>query len=231
MGAQITLTAGDIIVKAPNGGLIGSTVFLGGTFGSTVLGTANVMSAATLAKGTTIIESAACEPEIVDLANLLNAMGAQVSGAGSPRITIKGVDTLHGADYTVIPDRIEAGTFMMAAAITNGDLTLDNCPMDALLSVTYSLAACGVHVQPLTNLGTTSTGNRQRTPALTITSGSSDPFRGNENDPMRKTVRERMIARDAITSPRGASAIGFLRADDARRIHASERRDSQCMCT
>ncbi|HYE62541.1 MAG TPA: UDP-N-acetylglucosamine 1-carboxyvinyltransferase [Phycisphaerales bacterium] len=211
LGAQVTLTAGDIYVKAPPGGLVGATVFLGGSFGSTVLGTANVMSAATLAKGTTIIESAACEPEIVDLANLLNAMGAKITGAGSPRITIQGVEELHGADYTVIPDRIEAGTFMMAAAITNGDLTLDNCPMDALLSVTYTLAACGVHVQPLTSLPVTSTngfghgnghnghangngyangnGVRHRTPALTITSGSSDPFRNTDNDPMRRSVR------------------------------------------
>ncbi len=189
LGAQITLTTGDIIAKAPPGGLTGATVFLGGTFGSTVLGTANVMSAATLAKGTTVIESAACEPEIVDLANVLNAMGAKITGQGSPRITIQGVEELHGTDYTVIPDRIEAGTFMMAAAITNGDLTLDNCPMDALLSVTYTLAACGVHVQPLAGLAATTTQQRQRTPALTITSGSSDPFRNTDNDPMRRSVR------------------------------------------
>jgi len=195
LGAQITLTTGDIIAKAPPGGLVGATVFLGGTFGSTVLGTANVMSAAVLARGTTVIESAACEPEIVDLANLLISMGAKITGAGSPRITIEGVEELHGTDYTVIPDRIEAGTFMMAAAITNGDLTLDNCPMDALLSVTYTLAACGVHVQPLTALPVTSTisnghaNGRSRAPALTITSGSSDPFRNTDNDPMRRSVR------------------------------------------
>ena len=84
LGAKITLDGGDIIAKAPEGGLVGSTIFLGGTFGSTVLGTANVMSAATLARGTTIIESAACEPEIVDLANLLIEMGAKIKGAGSP---------------------------------------------------------------------------------------------------------------------------------------------------
>jgi UDP-N-acetylglucosamine 1-carboxyvinyltransferase len=186
LGAQVTLTAGDIIVKAPPGGLIGATIFLGGTFGSTVLGTANVMSAATLAKGTTIIESAACEPEVVDLANLLIAMGAKIRGAGSPRIIIEGVPELHSADYTVIPDRIEAGTFMMAAAMTNGDLTLDNCPMDALLSLTYTLAGAGVHVQPVSSIGSGTT--RPRMPALSIT-GSSDPNRHSDNDPMRKSVR------------------------------------------
>jgi UDP-N-acetylglucosamine 1-carboxyvinyltransferase len=186
MGAQIALTAGDITAKAPPGGLVGTTIFLGGPFGSTVLGTANILSAATIARGTTIIECAACEPEIVDLANLLNAMGARVRGAGSPRIIVEGVASLGGADWTIIPDRIEAGTFMMAAAVTNGDLTLDNCPMDALLSTVYTLEQAGVHVAPLASLGAPA---RQRTPALAITSGSSDPERANPDDPMRRSVR------------------------------------------
>ncbi len=145
LGASITLEGGDIIVKAPQGGLRGATIFLGGTFGSTVLGTANVMCAATLAKGTTIIESAACEPEIADLAHMLNKMGAKISGAGSPRLVIEGVKQLGGTDHTVIPDRIEAGTFMMAAGITNGDMTIDNCPMDALMAATDKLAAMGIY--------------------------------------------------------------------------------------
>ncbi|MCC6677897.1 MAG: UDP-N-acetylglucosamine 1-carboxyvinyltransferase [Phycisphaerales bacterium] len=148
LGAHITLENGDIVAKAPPGGLRGATIFLGGPFGSTVLGTANVMSAAALAKGTTVIESAACEPEVVDLARLLNAMGARISGAGSPRITIQGVPELGPVDHTVMPDRIEAGTFIMAAAITNGDLTIENCPIDALLAVTDRLTAAGVYVQP-----------------------------------------------------------------------------------
>lgn len=149
LGAMISLEAGDIVAKAPPGGLRGDTIFLGGRFGSTVLGTANIMSAATLARGVTIIESAACEPEIVDLANLLNAMGAKISGQGSPRIRVEGVEELGGADHRVIPDRIEAGTFLAAAAITNGDLTLDNCPLDALLAVKESLEEAGVHVRRL----------------------------------------------------------------------------------
>ncbi len=147
LGARITLDSGDIVATCPPGDrLIGNTIFLGGPFGSTVLGTANVMSAATLAKGTTVIESAACEPEIVDLANLLNAMGAQITGAGSPRITITGVDELFGTNYTVMPDRIEAGTFMCAAAITQSQLTIDNCPLDSLLAVIDRLEAAGVIV-------------------------------------------------------------------------------------
>ncbi len=149
LGAEVTMDGGDITVKAPAGGLKGTTIFLGGPFGSTVLGTANVMCAATVAKGKTVIESAACEPEVVDLANLLIKMGAKITGAGSPRITIEGVTQLGGADHTVMPDRIEAGTFMMAAAITNGDLVLDNCPTDCLLSTIDRLNAIGVEVEPI----------------------------------------------------------------------------------
>lgn len=146
LGAEIELDNGDIVAHAPGGRLRGARVFLGGTFGSTVLGTANVMSAATLAEGTTIIEGAACEPEIVDLATLLNAMGASVEGAGGPRIIVHGMESLHGADHTVMPDRIEAGTLMCAAAITNGDVTIENCPLDAMMSITDRLEAVGVRI-------------------------------------------------------------------------------------
>lgn len=147
LGAQIILEGGDIIARAPKGGLKGNRVFLGGPFGSTVLGTANVMSAATLAQGTTIIESAACEPEIVDLARMLTAMGAKIQGAGSPRIIVEGVTSLSGCDHRVIPDRIEAGTYMCAAAITNGDVVLENCPIDSLMAVLDRLEAAGVQVR------------------------------------------------------------------------------------
>jgi UDP-N-acetylglucosamine 1-carboxyvinyltransferase len=156
LGAEVTLDQGDIVARIPGRGpgagagrLRAARIFLGGPFGSTVLGTANVMSAATLAEGTTIIESAACEPEVVDLANLLNQMGARVHGAGSPRITVEGVESLGGTPpggHRVIPDRIEAGTYMCAAAITNGEITLDNCPIDAMLAVLDRLERIGVTV-------------------------------------------------------------------------------------
>jgi UDP-N-acetylglucosamine 1-carboxyvinyltransferase len=146
LGAEVELESGNIVARAKR--LRGTKVFLGGPFGSTVLGTANVMTAATLAEGTTIIEQAACEPEVADLARLLCAMGASISGAGTPRIEIEGVDQLNGTEYTVMPDRIEAGTFMMAAAITNGDVRVDNCPLDALTAVVDRLDAVGVDVQP-----------------------------------------------------------------------------------
>lgn len=149
LGADVQLHQGDIVARVPGGKggrLHGARVFLGGPFGSTVLGTANVMSAAALAEGQTVIESAACEPEIVDLANMLNAMGARIRGAGSPRITIDGVEALSGVEHRVIPDRIEAGTYMAAAAITNGDVTLDNCPIDALYAAIDVLNRVGVNI-------------------------------------------------------------------------------------
>ena len=113
LGAKITIANGYVLASAAK--LLGNDLFLGGRAGPTVLGTANVMMAAVLAEGVTIIESAACEPEVVDLANFLNAMGARIAGAGGPTMTITGVKTLHGADHEVIPDRIEAATFAIAA--------------------------------------------------------------------------------------------------------------------
>ena len=147
LGAQIHITGGYIVAEAPNG-LTGKEIFLGGPFGSTVLGTANVMSAAVLAKGQTVIESAACEPEITDLANCLNKMGAKITGIGSPRLVIKGVRELHPVEYEVIADRIEAGTFMVAAAITAGELKIQNCRLDDMMAVVDKLRNIGVTVEP-----------------------------------------------------------------------------------
>ena len=150
LGAKIHLKNGYIIAEAPNG-LTGKDIFLGGPFGSTVLGTANVLMAATLAKGRTIIESAACEPEIADLANCLNKMGAKISGIGSPRLIIEGVGQLHPVEYQVIPDRIEAGTFMVAAAITEGELRLQNCRLTDMMAVVDRLRNVGVTVDAAGN--------------------------------------------------------------------------------
>ena len=151
LGATIELQDGDVIARAPRNArgkprLRGAKVFLGGPNGSTVLGTANVMSAATLAEGTTTIEAAACAPELVDLAQLLTSMGARITGAGSPRIKIDGVERLTGCDHTVIPDRIEAGTFIAMAATTRGRLELTNCPLEALLSFQAVLSAAGIEL-------------------------------------------------------------------------------------
>ena len=145
LGAQIHLKNGYIVAEAPNG-LRGKDIFMGGPFGSTVLGTANVLMAATLAKGRTVIESAACEPEITDLAHCLNKMGARITGIGSPRLIIEGVKQLQPVEFEVIPDRIEAGTFMVAAAITASELRLQNCRLNDMMAVVDRLRDIGVTV-------------------------------------------------------------------------------------
>jgi UDP-N-acetylglucosamine 1-carboxyvinyltransferase len=144
LGAKVVIEAGYVHATAKR--LVGSSLFLGGRAGPTVLGTANVMMAATLAEGVTVIESAACEPEVVDLANFLNAMGAQISGVGSPTVTITGVKELHGAEHEVIPDRIEAATYAIAAAATNGEVTLRGARPDHMRAVLDKLKDMGVSV-------------------------------------------------------------------------------------
>lgn len=145
LGADVELVNGDICAKAKR--LRGTEMFLGGPFGSTVLGTANAMMAAVLAEGVTVIEMAACEPEVVDLAAFLNKCGASITGQGTPRIVVEGVAELHGAEHRIIPDRIEAGTLMVAAAITNGEITLENCRLDHLMAFVDRLTAIGVNVE------------------------------------------------------------------------------------
>ena len=145
LGADFELVNGDVVLKAKK--LKGAEIFLGGPFGSSVTATANVMIAATLTEGRTVIESAACEPEIVDLANYLNACGAQISGQGTPRLTVEGVESLTGCEYTVSCDRIEAGTFMIAAAITNGDLELKGACVDHMVAVVDRLRQVGVIIE------------------------------------------------------------------------------------
>lgn len=144
LGADITITDDYIEAEAPAGGLNGASIYL--DFPS-VGATENIMMAAALANGTTYIENAAEEPEITDLANLLNKMGGRIKGAGTDNIKIEGVAKLHGAQHTVIPDRIEAGTFMLAAAITRGQLLIRNVTPDHLKPVTAKLRECGVTVE------------------------------------------------------------------------------------
>ena len=142
LGASITIDHGYIEARAD--GLKGADFYFDTI---SVTGTENLMMAATLARGTTVLENAAREPEIQDLAALLNKMGASIEGAGSDRIVIQGVSYLHGAEHRIIPDRIEAGTFLVAAAITGGHLTLSNCSdMSQLTAVTAKLAEVGVRV-------------------------------------------------------------------------------------
>jgi UDP-N-acetylglucosamine 1-carboxyvinyltransferase len=142
MGARFDIGQG-YIEGTIDGRLHGATVYL--DFPS-VGATQNIMMAATLAEGRTVIENAACEPEIVDLANFLNAMGAKIRGAGTDEIRIDGVDILRGTEYTVIPDRIEAGTYMVAAAITRGEVFVEGAISDHLVPLIAKMREMGVHV-------------------------------------------------------------------------------------
>jgi UDP-N-acetylglucosamine 1-carboxyvinyltransferase len=145
LGAAVRVQGGDVKVLAP--ALRGAPVNMRGKFGSTVLGTGNVMMAAVLAEGTTVIDAAAEEPEVVDLAKFLTRMGARIEGAGTRRIVIEGVPALHGAEHEVIPDRIEAGTFLVAAAISSGTITLRRVIPAHLEAITTHLSRSGFRIE------------------------------------------------------------------------------------
>jgi UDP-N-acetylglucosamine 1-carboxyvinyltransferase len=142
LGAQIAIDGGYVIATAP-GGLKGAAIEFPKV---TVSGTHVALMAATLAKGTTVISNAACEPEIRDVADCLNKMGARISGAGSPRIVVDGVAKLHGARHTVLPDRIEAGTYAMAVAMTGGDVQLAGARPELLQSALDVLTQAGADI-------------------------------------------------------------------------------------
>ncbi len=144
MGADIEIKHGYVDVSVPKGRLLGAEIHFDLT---TVTGTENLMSAAVLAKGRTILTNAAREPEVEELARVLNKMGANVRGAGTDVIVIEGVDSLHPVDHAVIPDRIEAGTYLAAAAATRGDVRLEGVSFDYLEAVAAKFRAAGVHVE------------------------------------------------------------------------------------
>jgi UDP-N-acetylglucosamine 1-carboxyvinyltransferase len=144
LGVRTTVEGGYVLADASR--LVGGTVYLGGPFGSSVGGTENVLMAATLAEGATVIENAASEPEVVNLAECLVKMGARIRGIGSSRLVIRGVKRLKGCTVELIPDRIEAGTFMMAAAATHGDIIIRGLRMDHLHAVVDKLRELGVGI-------------------------------------------------------------------------------------
>jgi UDP-N-acetylglucosamine 1-carboxyvinyltransferase len=207
LGTKISIESGYVNATARR--LRGTELFLGGRSGPTVLGTANVMMAAVLAEGVTIIESAACEPEVIDLGNFLNAMGAKVCGAGSPTITITGVKSLHGAEHEVIPDRIEAATFAVAAAATGGEVTIHGARADHLHAVLDKLREAGVKVErvgPALKIS-----RRGRLKAVDIT---TLPYSGFPTD-----AQAQMMALMALTP--GISII-TERIFESRFMHVSE---------
>jgi UDP-N-acetylglucosamine 1-carboxyvinyltransferase len=207
LGARIVVNSGYVQASAKR--LTGSAVFLGGRAGSTVLGTANVIMAAVLAQGVTVIESAACEPEVVDLVSFLSAMGAKITGAGSPTITITGVDQLHGAEHEVIPDRIEAATYAIAAAATNGEVTLRGARPDHMHAVLDKLHDAGVKIQREGTSLTVSRNGRLKPVDITTL-----PYSGFPTD-----VQAQIMALMALTP--GISII-TERIFESRFMHVSE---------
>jgi UDP-N-acetylglucosamine 1-carboxyvinyltransferase len=144
MGAVITLSHGYVEARTPGGGrLVGARIVCDVP---TVTGTENLIMAATLAKGRSVIENAAREPEVEELARVLVKMGAKIQGAGTAVVTVEGVDELHAVEHAIIPDRIETGTFMVAAAITGGDVLIKDCLPEHLEAVTAKLRAAGAEV-------------------------------------------------------------------------------------
>ena len=164
MGCKIAIEGGYVVASAKR--LKGAEIT---TDLVTVTGTENLMMAATLAKGTTVIRNAAREPEVVDLALALNAAGANIEGAGTATLTIQGVDELGPLDHSVMPDRIEAGTFMVAAAVTRGELTIGDAPLEHLTAVVAKLKEAGVRFQQ-TPRGVVVSARRAPRPVNLITS-------------------------------------------------------------
>lgn len=213
LGARIETAEGYINATADV--LKGANVSFAG---KTVLGTCNVMSAAVLAEGTTTIDYAACEPEVQDLAHFLNKAGAKISGIGESKLTIEGVRELHGIDYEIIPDRIEAGTFMIASAITRGDVALENVRADHLSSVIEKLKEIGTEVIVTGNeIRVKGTGSYRTTDITTL------PYPGMPTDMQAQfmallcTVEGKSIITEKIFPDR------FMHAAELRRMGADIR--------
>ncbi|MCK5450315.1 MAG: UDP-N-acetylglucosamine 1-carboxyvinyltransferase [Candidatus Omnitrophica bacterium] len=145
LGVKIRVEEGYILAEGKE--LKGNRIYLGGHFGSSVLATSNILMTAVLTDGETVIENAACEPEVLDLAGFLSGMGAEIKGAGTPTIRVRGVKKLKGIEYSVIPDRIETGTYMIAAVATNGKLFLKNALPEHNLALTDKLIECGGEIE------------------------------------------------------------------------------------
>ena len=215
LGAVVNTEGGNVHLEARYG-LEGKTIDMSGKHGATVLGTDNVMMAAVLAKGTTVINGAACEPEVVDLANFLISMGAKISGAGTPRIEIEGVPELGGTEHTVIPDRIEAGTFLVAGAMAAKEkITLRRVNPDHIKVVTDVLEECGCPIEIGEN--TVTIGRAEKPVGANIT---TEPYPGFPTD-----MQAQMCSLFAVTP--GLSIVQdtifpqrFMHASEMKRMGA-----------
>lgn len=210
LGADII--AGQGYVEAVADKLKGNSIYL--DFPS-VGATENIMMAAALANGVTLIENAAEEPEIVDLANYLNSMGAQIRGAGTKVVKIEGVDRLHGTQHNVIPDRIEAGTYMVAAAITGGDLILENVLVDHLIPVMAKLRESGAHLDELEN------GIRVRGPGeINQVDIKTLPYPGFPTDMQAQMMALATVAKGTSVFTETVFENRYMHVDELRRMGA-----------
>lgn len=217
LGAEISITHGDIVAQADQ--LIGTEIDLEGPNGSTVTGTCNVLSAATLARGRTVIQHAACEPEVVALADFLNAMGAQINGQGTTTLEVNGVEQLQAADWTISPDRIEAGTFLLVGALSPAGIVVENINISDLASVIDLLDEMGVSVHARGDMMVEVRANQPLKPVKLTTL----PYPGFPTDlqapltAILSTVAGRSFIRDQIFSER------FMHCAELNRMGANIR--------
>ena len=211
MGAEIDVVGGYIHARARR--LRGAHIVFNQI---TVTGTENLLMAATLAQGTTIIDNAACEPEVVDLVHCLQAMGARIDGAGTRRLVIDGVDTLHGCTHEVLPDRIEAGTFLVAAAITQGAVRLKAVRPPLLKAVLDKLTEAGAHLQTGPDWVELDMGNRRPTGVHVHTA----PYPGFPTDMQAQFTALNAVAKGEGTVTEAIFENRFMHVPELRRLGA-----------
>lgn len=216
MGAKIEVKNGYIYASVPQGRLQGKTIVFDTV---TVTGTENIMMAATLASGITVIKNAAKEPEVIDLANMLIQMGASIKGAGTHTIEIEGVERLHGTTYQVLPDRIEAGTYLTAGAITRGQVTLRKVRPDHLLSILCKLEEAGATIQ-LGEDWVTLDMHGQRPRAIDI---STSPYPGLPTDMQAQLMALNSIAEGTSTIVENIFENRFMHVSELQRMGANIR--------
>jgi len=212
LGAEIELGHGYVEARAPHG-LTGARIYL--DFPS-VGATENILMAASMAKGQTILENPAEEPEIVDLANFLNAMGARIRGAGTNVIRIEGTDELRGCTHTVIPDRIEAGTYMVAAAMTDGDVYIENALTEHLKPVVAKLKEAGVKIEEdVDGVRVTGTGVLRSVDIKTL------PYPGFPTDMQAQFMALTTVARGTSVVTETVFENRFMHVDELKRMGAN----------
>jgi UDP-N-acetylglucosamine 1-carboxyvinyltransferase len=214
LGAKIELSGGYVLAEAPKGGLTGARIPMEKV---SVGATHNILMAATLANGETVIENAAREPEVGDLALCLTEMGAKIEGIGSSTLHVQGVDALHGAEHTVLPDRIETGTYAMAAAITGGEVFLDGARADLLQHTLDLLTSIGVEIED-TGSGIKVAGNGRGLAPVTV---DTEPFPGFPTDLQAQLMALMCMAQGTSTVRETIFENRFMHVQELARLGAS----------